>query len=112
MYRIATASVLALYLMVFPRGAFAAQTEKTLAIDATASKVQLSIQHIFVQHVLGTVPVLSGEVKIPVDSPVPSSVTATLDATKVRTDDPDQTKCSEAPTTSMSRSSGRGHFAA
>jgi polyisoprenoid-binding protein YceI len=64
-----------------------------LAIDPTASKVQFSIQHIFVQHVIGTIPIISGSVDLSGDSAIPSSLTAVLDATKVGTDDPDQTAC-------------------
>jgi polyisoprenoid-binding protein YceI len=74
-----------------------AQTTADRAIDPTKSRVQFSIEHIFVQRVNGTIPILSGTVRIQKDATTPSSVTATLDATKVGTDEPDQTACIQSP---------------
>lgn len=70
-----------------------AAAETTRAIDATASKVQFSIAHVFVEHVTGTVPIASGSVTFASDSQMPSAVNVSLDATKVSTGDRDQTAC-------------------
>ncbi|HTX03026.1 MAG TPA: YceI family protein [Candidatus Acidoferrales bacterium] len=67
------------------------------AVDITASKVRFSISHVFVERVNGTVPIASGSASFAGDSPIPASVTVTLDATKVSTGDPDQTGCIQSP---------------
>ena len=67
------------------------------AIDATKSKAQFSIEHIFVDHVTGSVPVVSGSLTLPADSLVPTAVSAVLDATKLRTDEPDRDAALESP---------------
>ena len=61
-----------------------------LAIDPAKSNVTFSVQHIFVERVNGSLPVLSGTIDLAEDSLVPSSVTAVLDATKLKTGDPDR----------------------
>lgn len=73
----------------------AANTDR--AVDPSASKVGFSISHVFVEHVTGTVPIEGGNVVFASDSPIPASVTLTLDATKVSTGDPDQTGCIQSP---------------
>jgi polyisoprenoid-binding protein YceI len=75
--------------------AIAANTDR--AVDVTASKVGFSISHVFVERVNGTVPVASGTASFASDSPIPETVTLTLDATKVSTGDPDQTGCIQSP---------------
>lgn len=69
-----------------------AQTRER-SIDTTASKAGFSIAHVFVEHVLGTVPIEGGTASFSGDSPIPSSVSVTLDATRVSTGDRDQTAC-------------------
>ena len=61
-----------------------------LAIDPAKSTVTFSVQHIFVERVNGSVPVFSGTIDLPEGSLVPASVTAVLDATKLKTGDPDR----------------------
>jgi polyisoprenoid-binding protein YceI len=73
----------------------AASTDR--AVDTVMSKVGFSISHVFVERVNGTVPVASGTASFSSDSPIPESVTVTLDATKVSTGDPDQTGCIQSP---------------
>lgn len=63
------------------------------AVDPAASKVGFSIAHVFVEHVLGTVPIESGSATFSGDSPIPASVNVILDATRVSTGDRDQTAC-------------------
>jgi len=60
------------------------------AIDATASRATFSVQHIYVEHVTGTVPVASGMVTLPEGSVVPVAIVATLDPTRMRTGDDDR----------------------
>jgi polyisoprenoid-binding protein YceI len=68
-----------------------------LTIDPATSKAQFSIQHIWVEHVTGTVPIVSGTIDVPDGSLVPTSVTATLDPTKIATGEPDRDKSLESP---------------
>lgn len=62
----------------------------TLAIDAAKSSVQFSVEHIFVERVTGTIPIVYGEVVVPAASAIPQSVSATLDAAHVNTGDDDR----------------------
>ncbi|HEV3157866.1 MAG TPA: YceI family protein [Candidatus Baltobacteraceae bacterium] len=68
---------------------FAGPTNQ-FAIDPVKSTVQFSIEHIFVDRVVGSVPLLSGTVNLPIDSLIPISAAVTLDATRIHTDDPDR----------------------
>lgn len=66
------------------------QTTVARAIDPATSQATFSIEHIFVSRVHGTVPILEGTVTLPPGSSIPQSVTATLDASRLNTGDPDQ----------------------
>jgi polyisoprenoid-binding protein YceI len=67
------------------------------AIDPARSSAQFSVQHIWVERVKGTVPILSGTVTLDAGSLIPTSVTAVLDATRLFTDDPDRNRALESP---------------
>jgi len=67
-----------------------AQTTDERAIDAAKSTAQFGIEHIFVDRVTGTVPVVSGSVTLSAGSAIPQRVTAVLDATRIHTDEPDR----------------------
>lgn len=60
------------------------------AIDAAKSKASFSVQHIWVDHVTGTVPIVGGEVVLPAGSAIPESVTAELDPAKVNSGEHDR----------------------
>jgi len=60
------------------------------AIDAAKSRASFSVQHVFVEHVTGTVPIVSGSVVLPPDSSTPDSLTAQLDPGKVASGDRDR----------------------
>lgn len=62
----------------------------THAIDTHASRASFTVSHIFVEHVSGTIPIESGDVRLPSDSAIPTSVIATLDPAGVSTDEPDR----------------------
>ena len=66
-------------------------------IDPSRSVAQFSIEHIFVDRVNGSVPILSGSVTIPAGSPIPLSVTAVLDATRINSGDRDRDSSLESP---------------
>lgn len=61
-----------------------------LMINPAHSKAQFSVSHVFVEHVTGTIAVVSGTIETRAGSLIPTCVTATLDASKVKTDDPDR----------------------
>jgi polyisoprenoid-binding protein YceI len=75
----------------------AAQSPSQREIDAAHSTATFSIQHIFVDRVKGTVPIVSGSVTLAPESLVPVSVSAVLDATKIHTDEPDRDASLESP---------------
>ncbi len=82
-------------LIVAPASAWAASIDRS--VDTSASKVGFSISHVFVERVTGTVPIESGTAMFATESPIPASISLTLDATKVSTGDPDQTGCIQSP---------------
>jgi polyisoprenoid-binding protein YceI len=59
-------------------------------IDPAKSKASFSVSHVFVEHVTGTVPIVSGSVAFAPDSPTPLSLTAELDPSKVSSGDRDR----------------------
>jgi polyisoprenoid-binding protein YceI len=60
------------------------------AIDPAKSKAVFSVAHVFVEHVAGTVPIVSGTVVLPPDSATPVSLKAELDPGKVASGDRDR----------------------
>ncbi len=81
-----------------PSVMYAADTATTTrVIDPAHSKAQFSIQHIFVERVIGTVAVRSGSVAFASGSDVPTSVTAELDPSRIHTDEPDRDASLEGP---------------
>ncbi len=88
------ASVLAFALSIAlaapAHGASAGAAASSYAIDAAKSKATFSVQHIFVEHVTGSVPILGGSVVLPPDSAIPVSLSADLDASKIASGDRDR----------------------
>jgi polyisoprenoid-binding protein YceI len=76
--------------------AFAESTQQR-SIDPAKSTAQFTIQHIFVDRVTGTVPVLSGSVDLAAGSSIPLRVTAVLDASRINTGEPDRDSSLESP---------------
>jgi polyisoprenoid-binding protein YceI len=68
-----------------------------LAIDPVHSKAQFAVQHIFVERVTGTVPIVSGTIDVPAGSLIPTSVTAVLDPKKFHSDEPDRDAAMQTP---------------
>jgi polyisoprenoid-binding protein YceI len=60
------------------------------AIDVVKSKATFGVQHIYVTHVNGTVPIIGGTVTLPANGTLPVAVTAELDPSKVKSGDPDR----------------------
>jgi polyisoprenoid-binding protein YceI len=67
------------------------------AIDPSKSTAQFSIQHIFVEHVTGTIPIVNGSIDLPASSLIPLKATAVLDASKMNTNDHDRDASLESP---------------
>jgi polyisoprenoid-binding protein YceI len=67
------------------------------AIDSAKSSAQFSVAHIWVEHVTGTVPILSGSVTLLPGSLIPQSANAVLDATRITTGEPDRDHSLESP---------------
>lgn len=70
--------------------ALLAATALTFAVDPAKSKAQFAVQHIFVERVVGTVPIRSGTVTLEPGSVIPTAVSAELDPSKVATGEPDR----------------------
>ena len=68
-----------------------------LRIDPAHSKAAFSVQHIFVDHVTGTLPIVSGTIEVPAGSTIPVHVTAVLDPTKIRTGESDRDGVLQTP---------------
>ena len=68
----------------------AADSATTRAIDPAKSKVLFSVSHVFVEHVTGAVPIVSGTVAFAGGATVPTSVTAVLDPKKIKTGEDDR----------------------
>ncbi|MGZ3496756.1 MAG: YceI family protein [Vulcanimicrobiaceae bacterium] len=66
-------------------------------IDASRSKAQFSVAHIYVETVTGTVPIVSGSVELAPGSSVPTTVTAVLDPTRIKTGEDDRDGALQAP---------------
>lgn len=81
----------ALSLAVLTAGAVSADTAQTRAVDVAKSSAMFGVQHVFVERVTGTVPIVSGSVTLAAPSSIPINVKAVVDATKITTGDPDQT---------------------
>ncbi len=88
-------AVFAGLLAVATRGAIAAGEPD--AIDVVKSKAAFTVQHIFVEHVTGTLPILSGSVLRAPGSVIPESATAVLDATKIASGEPDRDASLQGP---------------
>jgi polyisoprenoid-binding protein YceI len=68
-----------------------------LAIDPAHSKATFTVQHIFVEQVQGTVPIVSGTIDLPQGAMIPTAVTAVLDPKKFHTDEPDRDAAMQTP---------------
>jgi len=84
-------------LAVLCTAAAAQNAPATLAIDAQKSKAQFSVQHIYVEHVTGTLPIAGGTVVLDAGSAIPVRVSAVLDATQIRTGDDDRDGVLQTP---------------
>jgi polyisoprenoid-binding protein YceI len=78
------------------RGAIAAGAEP-YGIEPGKSTAAFSVQHVFVERVTGTLPIISGVVTRSASSIIPESATAVLDATKLETGDPDRDASLQSP---------------
>lgn len=83
----------------FLLGASGARADTTVerTIDTRASKAQFTVQHVFVEHVSGTVQIVSGSVTFRTGSDVPVGATAVLDANSVNTGESDRDGSLESP---------------
>lgn len=73
------------------------QDTATRAIDLVKSKAQFSVQHVFVERVTGTIPIVGGSIVLEPDSPIPISATAVLDASKAQSGDRDRDDSLRSP---------------
>jgi polyisoprenoid-binding protein YceI len=85
------------FTVFFILGILGAATPAQRAIDISHSSAQFSVQHIWVEHVTGTVPIAGGSVTLEPGSMIPTAATATLDATKISTGEPDRDRSLESP---------------
>jgi polyisoprenoid-binding protein YceI len=66
-------------------------------IDTAKSSAKFSVAHIWVERVVGSVPILRGSVTLDTGSIIPVSATAVLDATRIKTDAPDRDRSLMSP---------------
>lgn len=84
------------FVTAFALLALAATPQSPRAIDPAHSHAGFSVQHLWVQHVTGTVPIVSGTVTLAAGSRVPTSAQAVLDATRIDTGEPDRDRSLES----------------
>ena len=77
-----------LFAMVVAVGAVPAARQ----IDTPKSVARFSVQHIWVERVTGTVPIVSAAVTLAAGSVIPTSVTAVLDPARIATGEPDRAR--------------------
>ena len=70
--------------------AFIVAQAVSLAIDPAKSKAMFSVPHVFVERVTGTVPISGGTVAVSPESPIPASISAELDPSKISSGDRDR----------------------
>jgi polyisoprenoid-binding protein YceI len=68
----------------------AAAGAEDIHIDAAHSKAQFSVNHVMIERVNGSIPVIAGTISVGADGVTPTAVSATLDARHVATGDPDR----------------------
>jgi polyisoprenoid-binding protein YceI len=66
------------------------------AVDPAHSRASFSVKHIWVEHVTGSVPIVSGSVTLAGGSRIPTSAEAVLDATRIETGEPDRDRSLES----------------
>jgi polyisoprenoid-binding protein YceI len=66
-------------------------------IDVAHSNATFSVSHIWVENVTGTVPILRGSVTLASGAMLPEAASAVLDATRIKTDEPDRDRSLESP---------------
>jgi polyisoprenoid-binding protein YceI len=66
-------------------------------IDVAQSTATFSVQHIWVENVTGTVPILRGTVTLSPDSLIPEAATAVVDAARIATGEPDRDRSLASP---------------
>jgi polyisoprenoid-binding protein YceI len=77
--------------------ALAAVPPAPRAIDPAHSHASFSVQHIWVERVTGSVPIVSGSVRLAAGSKIPTSADAVLDAARIETGEPDRDRSLESP---------------
>jgi polyisoprenoid-binding protein YceI len=84
-------------LLIAALASIALATSETRVIDVARSKATFDITHVFVEHVVGTVPIASGTVVLRPGSAIPVSAAAVLDATRIASGDPDRDASLRSP---------------
>ncbi|HEY6324993.1 MAG TPA: YceI family protein [Candidatus Cybelea sp.] len=77
-------------LLIAAVASVALSTPETRAIDVARSKATFDVTHVFVEHVVGTIPIASGTVVLKPGSAIPVSAAAVLDATRIASGDSDR----------------------
>ncbi len=77
--------------------ALGAGAQSSRAIDPVRSHASFSVQHVWVERVRGSVPIVSGSVTLAAGSAIPTAVRAVLDASRVDTGEPDRDRSLESP---------------
>jgi polyisoprenoid-binding protein YceI len=70
---------------------------ETRSIDVSRSKATFDVTHVFVEHVVGTVPIQGGAVVLKPGSAIPISAVAVLDPTRISSGDPDRDASLRSP---------------
>jgi polyisoprenoid-binding protein YceI len=61
---------------------------RSYVIDPAHSNVHFSVRHLMIAKVRGTFKIASGSIQLPADSPIPTAISAEIDAASIDTRDP------------------------
>ncbi len=89
--------VLALAFTLLASAEARSQSISVRAIDLLHSTARFSATHIWVERVVGSVPLQSGSVTLVDGSSIPIAATAVFDATRLKTDEPDRDDALRSP---------------
>lgn len=84
-------------LLIAAVSSIALSIPETRAIDIGRSKATFDVTHVFVEHVVGTVPIATGTVVVKPGSAIPVSAAAVLDAARLESGDPDRDASLRSP---------------
>jgi polyisoprenoid-binding protein YceI len=83
-------SIRSLILLVLACTTVARAADDAVTVDTKASRATFAVQHVLIERVTGTVPIVSAQLTVGADGATPTAVEATLDPSRINTGDGDR----------------------